>query len=1451
MPKANKIRVTNVRMDSSSRVIGDKTWDLFGNNSIFLLENGGGKTSIIHLLHQVVLPNHTIQKRRMINSVNKKSPRHIAVEWVPDDESYPNFVTGFCFHNFGYKQKDSDHTYGYFNYIFEYDEGSGLTLGELPFTQDGTVTGLGDLKNELKDTPGVHLFDSNKEYKEALEQYGLLESEWRNIAKVNDQEGGVTEFFTSTNKTVTLIERLLIPSLTESIYETPEEQNAILASFKKYKSGLLELPELEKDLQDFEVIFDHSDPIIDSFEQLEETIQDLEVAKENLTKLYVTVSKRSSDNKEEMEHLENRISALVYQGKILNWKLDSHQVHLLNKENERQVDQMDDYEKDKERLINEQCLTKNNIEEQRAAKAYEKYKEHNRQMNNYRSQLEVAKLDAEKQHSEFLKARKAVSQKHKYLFDELMKTRNEKKEALDKVEKGLTDNQSQLKLQEKETSKLEKSIVRLEAMIEQYGKEKLTLQHKVGDLWEVNVSRTCENVKGKIDKLKAHLNDQKDKLTAVDDDFNKSREGIIELDNVIPSTEKELEHVEEKFDQYAKEETGLQQELASTINFSVVTTIFEAKDIIDMNLVRRKEEFQNEHTKKSVLLDHMVQLKNGIEQKGYHVHPEIEEVKEFLVQKNTSVISGVEWITNSTSSELEKKELLKRNPMLSFSILAESGQMNEVRNDLKLFKKELTVPIIFLDRLQLDVQAEKADFYPLGENVFVFNQFSTRLTPEDWEAYAAELEETIEVIKSEVSTLTHKLNEVSSLAFKLENFFNQFDKFSRETFSKQVQQLEREMVEKTTERQMLTDHVERLATEKVQIEQNMNEISIKISRHEAYQLHVQTFIDRYVAIEDDFKQLEIEKQKLASILEVIHQLKEEEQQYMSDQQKIQQDIEGMDVKKINYDRDFKEYNYELAEESIITNVANYEKTKSYYNQLRSENSVEQSQMNNLQQSLNNYNQLVKESIEEIKKNNFTVEVLEKTHLNFDERLLNQLELDLDMLYDHLKDLETNIAVLQNNEEKTKENLRKELAKIAELYAEINCLEPYEYGQDAESEYQLHQRERESIIYKREKFTHELEDIRNDELRIQTALEELERREELFVQIHHATPFEDEEWSSTKPMDDVHKYSNAIENKQRLVQKRERTIQENIWKLRDDAQKTGNHHLIHSIGQFIKIFEGENYDETIESFYKMLEGIEGYSKSLEARKKHSDESRSELIEQMYQRAEVIHKNIVDIAKSSQIEDGGEILHLIHINWPKNEYNHVMHQLRTFVNSVLHELTELKKNGAPEKEIDHTFDKLASVYNIVNCYADVTKCNIRVLKPRNELLAMNKEYANWDSIEADWSGGERQIARISMFISFLNHLRKARFAKEMSWKFLIFDNPFDKMQSEHVVRPMVELAKRTKTQLLCFTGVNDNIIQKEFDTIISNEYIQQHGKLLLSSETEHKKDQLGLNVLSYAK
>src|SRR5699024_3095387 len=94
----------------------------------------------------------------------------------------------------------------------------------------------------------------------------------------------------------------------------------------------------------------------------------------------------------------------------------------------------------------------------------------------------------------------------------------------------------------------------------------------------------------------------------------------------------------------------------------------------------------------------------------------------YLTQKRVDVISGVEWITNLSSTNEEKRVLLQKNPLLAFSILAETSQMNEIKQTLKTFKKELTIPIIFLDRLQLNSQAQKERFFELKEYLFIFHQ---------------------------------------------------------------------------------------------------------------------------------------------------------------------------------------------------------------------------------------------------------------------------------------------------------------------------------------------------------------------------------------------------------------------------------------------------------------------------------------------------------------------------------------------------------------------------------------------------------------------------------------------------------------------------------------------------------------------------------------------------------
>src|SRR5690606_10818570 len=132
--------------------------------------------------------------------------------------------------------------------------------------------------------------------------------------------------------------------------------------------------------------------------------------------------------------------------------------------------------------------------------------------------------------------------------------------------------------------------------------------------------------------------------------------------------------------------------------------------------------------------------------------------------------------------------------------------------------------------------------------------------------------------------------------------------------------------------------------------------------------------------------------------------------------------------------------------------------------------------------------------------------------------------------------------------------------------------PFNYDQTAESEYELYNSEKESLVVKQENLIEKYNELTNSVNLFKTAVEELERRQDYFVRIQDMVPFEDGQWDNIKPMNDVHRYRDAIEKQQRKIVDRKQEIQNNIWNLKDDAQKTENAHLIHSLKQFIKIFE---------------------------------------------------------------------------------------------------------------------------------------------------------------------------------------------------------------------------------------------------------------------------------------
>ena len=74
-----------------------------------------------------------------------------------------------------------------------------------------------------------------------------------------------------------------------------------------------------------------------------------------------------------------------------------------------------------------------------------------------------------------------------------------------------------------------------------------------------------------------------------------------------------------------------------------------------------------------------------------------------------------------------------------------------------------------------------------------------------------------------------------------------------------------------------------------------------------------------------------------------------------------------------------------------------------------------------------------------------------------------------------------------------------------------------------------------------------------------------------------------------------------------------------------------------------------------------------------------------------------------------------------------------------------------------------------------------------------------------------------------------------SKESS-KVLIMDNPFGKISSEHLLKPVMEIAKKYNTQLLCFTAQKGDNIYNEFENIyhLNLELIRASKTRLLTAE-----------------
>ena len=261
MAQINRIRVNNVKYNFGTQFYDDFVMRFSGKNTIYDLANGGGKSVLMLLLLQNMLPNCTLDDKqpieKLFRSGNGNTTIHSLVEWKLDSydvrNGYKYMTTGFC----ARKGRDnSEETNAdretanveYFNYCIFYREFGENDIKNLPLAKDGERVTYNGLKSYLRDLErkdlgvSVRIFDKKGDYQNFISNYGLYESQWEIVRGINKTEGHVRTYFESNYKTTRkVIEDLLIEEIIEKSYNNKIRKNSEARDDEEMAQTLLDI----------------------------------------------------------------------------------------------------------------------------------------------------------------------------------------------------------------------------------------------------------------------------------------------------------------------------------------------------------------------------------------------------------------------------------------------------------------------------------------------------------------------------------------------------------------------------------------------------------------------------------------------------------------------------------------------------------------------------------------------------------------------------------------------------------------------------------------------------------------------------------------------------------------------------------------------------------------------------------------------------------------------------------------------------------------------------------------------------------------------------------------------------------------------------------------------------------------------------------------------------------
>ena len=231
MPQIAKIRIVNFQYNDGNRLIADELYnfeneDQKPSDTLINLANGGGKSVLVQLMMQPIIPRAKVAGRRIESFFTKATDHcYVVAEWAKDG-SRERLLTGIAMAaSDSSADTDSDRGFQikYYTFLSEYqDDRSNYTITTLPLSQKENgrfiPAAFDEVRNLAKKSGGRlerYSSDDSVRWRERLAQFGIVQNEWHMTEKLNSNEDGLSQFFASLKTSDAVIDELILPRIEE------------------------------------------------------------------------------------------------------------------------------------------------------------------------------------------------------------------------------------------------------------------------------------------------------------------------------------------------------------------------------------------------------------------------------------------------------------------------------------------------------------------------------------------------------------------------------------------------------------------------------------------------------------------------------------------------------------------------------------------------------------------------------------------------------------------------------------------------------------------------------------------------------------------------------------------------------------------------------------------------------------------------------------------------------------------------------------------------------------------------------------------------------------------------------------------------------------------------------------------------------------------------------------